>query len=63
MSSDGGGGGKKTVEEIYQKLEPLPLEHILLRPDTFIGSVQPTTGGGGDDDEGHHICAWVLQDL
>ena len=29
---------KKTVEEIYQK--KTPLEHILLRPDTYIGSVE-----------------------
>ena len=43
MSGDGGGGGKKrlSVERIYQK--KTPLEHILLRPDTYIGSVQPTT--------------------
>ncbi len=40
---DGVGGGKKrlSVERIYQK--KTPLEHILLRPDTYIGSVQPTT--------------------
>ncbi|KAH9385556.1 DNA topoisomerase II [Nematocida major] len=29
----------KTVEEIYQK--KTPIEHVLLRPDTYIGSVQP----------------------
>ena len=29
---------KKTVEETYKKLEPI--EHILLRPDTYIGSVE-----------------------
>ena len=29
---------KKTIEEIYQK--KTPLEHILLRPDTYIGSVE-----------------------
>ncbi|KAL1925022.1 uncharacterized protein VTP21DRAFT_4676 [Calcarisporiella thermophila] len=29
---------KRTVEEIYQK--KTPLEHILLRPDTYIGSVE-----------------------
>ena len=29
---------KKTVEEIYQKKSQL--EHILLRPDTYIGSVE-----------------------
>ncbi|KAI5127794.1 DNA topoisomerase II [Nematocida parisii] len=31
----------KTVEEIYQK--KTPIEHVLLRPDTYIGSVQPET--------------------
>ena len=30
-----------SVERIYQKKSQL--EHILLRPDTYIGSVQPTT--------------------
>ncbi|XP_076055867.1 DNA topoisomerase 2 isoform X2 [Oratosquilla oratoria] len=34
-------GGKKTVEKIYQK--KTQLEHILLRPDTYIGSVEPVT--------------------
>jgi hypothetical protein len=34
-------GGKKTIEETYQKMTPL--EHILLRPDTYIGSVEPLT--------------------
>jgi DNA topoisomerase-2 len=29
---------KKTVEEIYQK--KTQLEHILLRPDTYIGSIE-----------------------
>ena len=33
--------GKKTVEEIYQK--KTQLEHILLRPDTYIGSVERLT--------------------
>jgi hypothetical protein len=36
-----GGNGKKTVEEIYQKKSQL--EHILLRPDTYIGSVERLT--------------------
>lgn len=31
-------GGKKTIEEIYQK--KTQLEHILLRPDTYIGSTE-----------------------
>ena len=31
-------GKKKTVEETYQKLTQL--EHVLLRPDTYIGSVE-----------------------
>ena len=30
--------GKKTIEQIYQK--KTQLEHILLRPDTYIGSVE-----------------------
>ncbi|GAX10586.1 DNA topoisomerase II [Fistulifera solaris] len=33
--------GKKTVEEIYQK--KTQLEHILARPDTYIGSTEPQT--------------------
>lgn len=32
---------KKTVEETYQKKSQL--EHILLRPDTYVGSVEPLT--------------------
>ncbi|XP_029170014.1 DNA topoisomerase 2 isoform X2 [Nylanderia fulva] len=32
---------KKTIESTYQKKSQL--EHILLRPDTYIGSVQPVT--------------------
>ena len=41
MNGDGGGGKKRlSVERIYQKKKQL--EHILLRPDTYIGSVQPT---------------------
>jgi hypothetical protein len=32
---------KKTVEQMYQK--KTQLEHILLRPDTYIGSVEPLT--------------------
>ncbi len=34
-------GKKKTVEETYRKISQL--EHILLRPDTYIGSSQPMT--------------------
>jgi hypothetical protein len=34
-------GSKKTVEQMYQK--KTQLEHILLRPDTYIGSVEPLT--------------------
>ncbi|WOK99049.1 DNA topoisomerase 2-like [Canna indica] len=33
--------GKKTIEEIYQKKSQL--EHILLRPDTYVGSVEKHT--------------------
>ncbi|KAL3815095.1 hypothetical protein ACJIZ3_016363 [Penstemon smallii] len=35
------GGGKKTIEQTYQKKSQL--EHILLRPDTYIGSVEKHT--------------------
>ena len=41
---NGGGDNapkKKTIEGIYQKKSQL--EHILLRPDTYIGSVEPLT--------------------
>lgn len=34
-------GPKGTIEKIYQK--KTQLEHILLRPDTYIGSVERTT--------------------
>ena len=36
-----GGNKRLSVERIYQKKSQL--EHILLRPDTYIGSVQPNT--------------------
>ncbi|XP_062220005.1 DNA topoisomerase 2-like [Phragmites australis] len=36
-----GGGDGKTIEEMYQK--KTQLEHILLRPDTYIGSVEKHT--------------------
>ena len=36
-----GGSKKKTIEGIYQKKSQL--EHILLRPDTYIGSVEFVT--------------------
>ncbi|XP_024944592.1 DNA topoisomerase 2 isoform X2 [Cephus cinctus] len=39
--SGDGGSKKKTIEGIYQKKSQL--EHILLRPDTYIGSVEPVT--------------------
>ena len=32
--------GKKTIEETYKKMEPI--EHILRRPDSYIGSTEPT---------------------
>uniref|UniRef100_A0A8C7U109 DNA topoisomerase 2 n=1 Tax=Oncorhynchus mykiss TaxID=8022 RepID=A0A8C7U109_ONCMY len=35
------GGEKLSVERVYQK--KTQLEHILLRPDTYIGSVEPVT--------------------
>lgn len=34
-------GSKLSVERVYQK--KTQLEHILLRPDTYIGSVEPIT--------------------
>lgn len=34
-------GAKLSVERVYQK--KTQLEHILLRPDTYIGSVEPIT--------------------
>ncbi|GFP92089.1 DNA topoisomerase 2 [Phtheirospermum japonicum] len=37
----GRGGGKKTIEQTYQK--KTQLEHILLRPDTYIGSIEKHT--------------------
>lgn len=41
-AGDGKSAGKqKTIEGIYQKKSQL--EHILLRPDTYIGSVEPLT--------------------
>ncbi|PWZ27424.1 DNA topoisomerase 2 [Zea mays] len=43
------GGGGKTIEEMYQK--KTQLEHILLRPDTYIGSV-----------EKHTQTLWVYED-
>ena len=39
--AEGGGNKRLSVERIYQKKSQL--EHILLRPDTYIGSVQPNT--------------------
>ena len=42
-AATGGGGGKKrlSVERIYQR--KTQLEHILLRPDTYVGSVEECT--------------------
>ncbi|EPS67102.1 hypothetical protein M569_07672 [Genlisea aurea] len=37
----GVGGGKKTIEQTYQK--KTQIEHILLRPDTYIGSIEKHT--------------------
>lgn len=34
-------GSKLSVERVYQK--KTQLEHILLRPDTYIGSVEPVS--------------------
>ncbi|GAB4832574.1 DNA topoisomerase 2 [Ancistrocladus abbreviatus] len=41
IPSVSGGGKGKTIEETYQKKSQL--EHILLRPDTYIGSVEKHT--------------------
>lgn len=43
MENGAGDSGpkQKTIEGIYQKKSQL--EHILLRPDTYIGSVEPVT--------------------
>lgn len=38
LAVNNAGGHGKTVEEIYQKKSQL--EHILLRPDTYIGSTE-----------------------
>ena len=40
-SSTGATAKEKTIEQMYQK--KTQLEHILLRPDTYIGSTEPTT--------------------
>ena len=37
-------GSKKSVEQIYQK--KTQLEHILLRPDTYVGSCEKTDSLG-----------------
>ncbi|RHY91648.1 hypothetical protein DYB35_003287, partial [Aphanomyces astaci] len=39
LSSNDASGGGLTVEQIYQK--KTQLEHILLRPDTYVGSIEP----------------------
>ena len=43
--AENGGNKRLSVERIYQK--KTPLEHILLRPDTYIGSVQVWLGSEG----------------
>lgn len=40
MTSGAGAGGKKTIEETYQKMSQY--EHILTVPDTYIGSIEKT---------------------
>ena len=37
-------GNQRSVESIYQK--KTQLEHVLLRPDTYIGSTEPVTQVG-----------------
>ena len=39
MADRSSGESRLTVEKIYQK--KTPLEHVLLRPDTYIGSAEP----------------------
>ena len=55
------GGGKKTIEQTYQR--KTPLEHVLLRPDTYIGSVESITEEQWVYDEGlgmnHRIITYV----
>ena len=41
MSNDDAKGKRLSVERIYQK--KTQLEHILLRPDTYVGSIEETT--------------------
>ncbi|KAL0464445.1 UNVERIFIED_CONTAM: DNA topoisomerase 2 [Sesamum latifolium] len=48
-TNGGAGAGKKTIEQTYQK--KTQLEHILLRPDTYIGSI-----------EKHTQTLWVYED-
>ena len=36
--ADKGGNNSRTIEQMYQKKSQL--EHILLRPDTYVGSVE-----------------------
>ena len=43
--ADGGGNKRLSVERIYQKKSQL--EHILLRPDIYIGSMQVWLGSEG----------------
>ena len=38
LNAQSGAGGEKTIEDTYQKLTQL--DHILLRPDTYIGSTE-----------------------
>lgn len=40
-SNAAGGNNGKTIEEMYQK--KTQLEHILLRPDTYVGSIEKLT--------------------
>ncbi|XP_021916593.1 DNA topoisomerase 2-like [Zootermopsis nevadensis] len=47
---------KLTVERIYQKKSQL--EHILLRPDTYIGSVEPVTEPMWVYDEEQDLMVW-----
>ncbi|KAH9301946.1 hypothetical protein KI387_013529, partial [Taxus chinensis] len=50
ISGNGNGSGpQKTIEETYQKKSQL--EHILLRPDTYVGSI-----------ERHKQTLWVYED-
>lgn len=50
-----------SVERIYQK--KTQLEHILLRPDTYIGSVEPVTQVRENFDQDQDIQSKIQTDI